>query len=91
VEITFAEAISDITGLQMHSPGGGRRRDGVLSEITTKICVRFELSLAGMRHQEFRTVPDAADDGKDTESRALDPTSTWSWDWSSSSPTSVTS
>lgn len=69
VEITFAEAISGITGLQMHSPGGGRRRDGVLPEITTKICVRFELSLAGMRHQEFRTVPDAADDGTDTESR----------------------
>jgi len=69
VEIAFSQAISGTTDVQVHSPGGGRRRDGVRSKIQTKMCVRFELSLAGMRHQEFRTIPDAAEDAKDTETR----------------------
>jgi hypothetical protein len=67
VEIAFTEAISGITDVQTHSPGGGRRRDGVRPKIKTKMFVRFELSLAGMRHQQFRTIPHVADDGKDSE------------------------
>lgn len=69
VELTFAEAISGITGLHKHAPGGGRRRDGARPKIKTKTWVHFALNLEGIRHQESRTVPDAAVNPDDTEAR----------------------
>jgi hypothetical protein len=72
VEIAFSEAISGITGVQMHAPGGERRRDGVRPKIKTKVRVHFELSLSDIRYQESRTVPDAAvDSSATTESRTF--------------------
>jgi hypothetical protein len=72
VEIAFGEAASGITGVQMHAPGGERRRDGIRPKIKTKVRVHFELSLSGIRYQESRTVPDAAvDSGATTESRTF--------------------
>lgn len=71
VELAFAEAISATTSLQMHSPGGGRRRDGARPTIKTKMRVHFALCLAGIRHQESRTVPDAAVNPEDTEGRTF--------------------
>lgn len=69
VEIKFAEAVSGVTSLHLHGPGGGRRRDGARATMKTKVRVRFTLSLAGIQHQESRTVPDAAANATETESR----------------------
>ncbi|HZG89016.1 MAG TPA: hypothetical protein VEZ42_02275 [Pseudonocardia sp.] len=72
LEISFDRAASGITGVQVHAPGGGRRRDGARPRIRTTMRVRFELSLAGIRYQESRTVPDAAlDPGTTTETHTF--------------------
>ena len=68
IEATFAEAVSGTEGVRMYANGGGRRRDGAKPTVQTKIAVDFALSLAGVRHQTSRTVPDSTKDETETRS-----------------------
>jgi hypothetical protein len=70
LEATFAETVSGTEGVRMYAAGGGRRRDGAKPTVTTKIAVDFALSLARVRHQASRTVPDSTKD-EQTETRSF--------------------
>ena len=62
---TFKKALSGATGVQVHAAGGGRRRDGAAAAcvVRTKVELKLDLDLRGLRYQEVRTVPDPARDG----------------------------
>jgi hypothetical protein len=63
VVIAFAQPVSGTESVQVHAPGGGRRRDGARIKVKTTMTVRFDMSLVGIRHQQSRTVPDSTPDG----------------------------
>jgi hypothetical protein len=50
------QTLSGVKGLSVYYPLGGRR--DVRTELSTEILVDFELSLAGLRHEDMRVVPD---------------------------------
>lgn len=57
MEVIFKGALSAIEGAEIYS-SLGRRRSGYASQVRTTVAVDFELSLAGVRYQEVRVVPD---------------------------------
>ena len=63
--MTFRGAVSGATGVQVHAAGGARRQDGAARrcKVRTKVELRLDLDLTGLRYQEVRTVPDPARDG----------------------------
>jgi hypothetical protein len=57
LEVVFKGALSGIEGIDLFNPLGGRR-EGKAADISTKLIIEFELSLAGLRYQDIRVVPD---------------------------------
>ncbi|HLO31722.1 MAG TPA: hypothetical protein VK249_21395 [Anaerolineales bacterium] len=57
LEVIFKGALSGIEGIDLFNPLGGRWR-GNAGDISTKLIIDFELSLANLRYQDFRVVPD---------------------------------
>jgi hypothetical protein len=57
LEVLFKGALSGIEGIDVFYPLGWRRQEKT-TDIRTKLIIDFELSLAGLRYQDFRVVPD---------------------------------
>lgn len=57
LEVKFKGALSGIEKIDVFTPLGGRR-EGRPADISTKLIIDFELSLAGLQYQDFRVVPD---------------------------------
>ena len=57
LEVVFKGALSGIEGIDVFNPLGARW-EGKASDISTKLIIDFELSLARLRYQDFRVVPD---------------------------------
>lgn len=58
IEVTFAGAVSGVKSVHVHYPLGGRRGDIGEEEVKTVVRADFRLSLAGVRYQDLRLVPD---------------------------------
>jgi hypothetical protein len=58
---TFRGTVSDIEGISVFYPLG-RQRELESTVISTQVIVDFELSLAGLRYQDIRVVPDLKKD-----------------------------
>lgn len=58
VETLFKGALSGLRGLQIYHPLGGKRTDYQRRMARTEVSAAFELSLAGLRYQDLRVVPD---------------------------------
>lgn len=58
IEVTFAGALSGVRAVHIHHPLGNRRGDVTERELSTVVSADFELSLAGVRYQDMRLVPD---------------------------------
>lgn len=58
VEVEFRGALSGLEGVDLYYPLGHRRREQRAASITTKVVADFELSLARVRYQDVRVVPD---------------------------------
>ncbi|MGH4015419.1 MAG: hypothetical protein ACRDSL_16135 [Pseudonocardiaceae bacterium] len=66
----FSGAVSGADNVDLYSAGGMRRRDWARTKPTTLVELDFELSLAAVRYQDIRSVPDRArreDDNKPEE------------------------
>jgi hypothetical protein len=57
LEVVFKGALSGIEGIDLFTPLG-RCREGLVADISTKLIMDFELSLARLRYQDIRVVPD---------------------------------
>jgi hypothetical protein len=57
LEVIFKGALSGVKDIDVFNPLG-ERREGRTADIDTKLTIDFELSLAGLRYQDFRVVPD---------------------------------
>ncbi len=57
LEVIFKGALSGIEGIDLFNPLGNRREVKTV-DISTKLIIDFELSLANLRYQDFRVVPD---------------------------------
>ena len=57
LEVILKGALSGIDGIDLFNPLGSPR-EGKTADISTKLIIDFELSLAGLRYQDFRVVPD---------------------------------
>ncbi|HET6503224.1 MAG TPA: hypothetical protein VFG87_20950 [Amycolatopsis sp.] len=58
VEATFKGSLSGLHALQIHHPLGGKRTDYRRRTARTRVTAEFGLSLAGLRYQDVRMVPD---------------------------------
>jgi hypothetical protein len=56
LEVLFKGALSGVEGIDLFNPLGRSRE--VKTDISTKLMIKFELSLANLRYQDFRVVPD---------------------------------
>jgi hypothetical protein len=63
---TFEGTLSDITGISLFYPLG-RHRELESAAISTRLIIDFELSLAGLRYQDVRVVPDPEKDKEKLE------------------------
>lgn len=57
VEVTFKGTLSRLESVDLYYPLGGRREEEP-ANIETHVLADFELSLAGLRYQDVRVVPD---------------------------------
>jgi hypothetical protein len=57
VEVSFNRALSGLRGVDLYYPLGGKRSEQ-RSVVRTYVVADFELSLAGVRYQDVRFVPD---------------------------------
>jgi hypothetical protein len=57
LEVIFKGALSGIARINLFNPLGWRLEESA-ANISTKLIIDFELSLAGLRYQDFRVVPD---------------------------------
>lgn len=57
LEVRFNGAVSGAEGVDMYSAGGVRRHDGTWRKPTTLVELNFDLSLAAVRYQDVRAVP----------------------------------
>jgi hypothetical protein len=62
ISMKFDRALSGADGVGVHAAGGGRRKDGAKCKVSTKVVLAFSLSLAAVRYQDVRAVPDPAKD-----------------------------
>jgi hypothetical protein len=60
LEARFSGAVSGAENVDLYSAGGVRRRDWVRTKPTTLVELDFDLSLAAVRYQDVRSVPDRA-------------------------------
>lgn len=58
IEVVYKGALSGLQGVDLYYPLGHRRREQRAATITTKVAADFELSLARVRYQDVRVVPD---------------------------------
>lgn len=58
----FDRTLSGADGVRVHAAGGGRRKDGAKCKVSTKVLLAFRFSLAAVRYQDVRAVPDPARD-----------------------------
>jgi hypothetical protein len=56
--VAFKGALSGVAGLTLYHPLGGRRPERIEKSVRTRLNAGFELSLAGIRYQDVRVVPD---------------------------------
>jgi hypothetical protein len=56
--MVFEKALSGADGVQVHATGGAARQDVPRCTVRTHVVLEFELSLAGVRYQDIRAVPD---------------------------------
>lgn len=56
----FSGAVSGAENVDLYSAGGVRRRDWARTKPTTLVELDFDLSLAAVRYQDVRSVPDRA-------------------------------
>jgi hypothetical protein len=54
----FSGAVSGAENVDLYSAGGERRKKGTRAKPTTLVELDFDLSLAGIRYQDVRRVPD---------------------------------
>jgi hypothetical protein len=62
ISMKFDRTLSGADGVRVHAAGGGRRKDGAKCKVNTKVILGFTLSLAAVRYQDVRAVPDPAKD-----------------------------
>lgn len=55
---TFSGTLSGLTGIGFYLPGGGRLKPSPELKIKTEVSVDFSISLAAVRYQDDRVVPD---------------------------------
>jgi hypothetical protein len=67
---TMQGTLSGVTGVGLFNPLGERRRHGGTASITTRLDANFRLSLASIRYQAVRVVPDRAAEDSDRDSYA---------------------
>jgi hypothetical protein len=60
LEARFSGAVSGAENVDLYSAGGVRRRDWARTKPTTLVELDFDLSLAAVRYQDVRSVPDRA-------------------------------
>lgn len=60
LEARFSGAVSGAENVDLYSAGGARRRDWARTKPTTLVELDFGLSLAAVRYQDVRSVPDRA-------------------------------
>jgi hypothetical protein len=62
ITMTFTNTLSGFADVHVYAARGGRRRDGAASKVRTRVVLTFELSLAAIRYQDVRQVPDPSRD-----------------------------
>lgn len=68
LEVRFEKSISGLEGVEIYSPLGRKQGlDDVTKELATVVLVDFDLSLANLRHQLVRIVPDRHAPAKDQD------------------------
>jgi hypothetical protein len=58
LEVAFKGALSGLQSVAIYHPVGGLRTDRAAARVRTRVLADFELSLAGIRYQDVRGVPD---------------------------------
>jgi hypothetical protein len=66
LDMRFHGTLSGAKLVQVHAAGGARRRDGARCTASTRVKLGFDLSLAKVRYQDVRAVPDPVRDGEKT-------------------------
>ena len=69
LQATMRGTLSGVTGVWLFNSLGTRRRS-VTASIKTRLDASFKLSLASIRYQDVRVVPDRADEDSDRDSYA---------------------
>jgi hypothetical protein len=62
LDVTLKGTLSQLKGIDLFYALGGKRESEETVEVTTRIVIDFRLSLAGLRYQEVRVVPDPKKD-----------------------------
>lgn len=70
LEAAMKGTLSGVTGVWLFDPLGARRGHAGVADIKTRLDVNFRLSLASIRYQAVRVVPDRAAEDSDRDSYA---------------------
>lgn len=69
---TMHGTLSGVTGVGLFNPLGERRRFAGAASVKTRVDANFQLSLASIRYQAMRVVPDRAAEDSDRDSYAAE-------------------